>query len=94
MPLKDVILTKKVERHIEKHGVTRIMDVLNGFKYVRRKGKRFLFYGRTKAGRYLTVVVEKGVNREYYLVTARESTSSEKVFNPYSAHLDINYLRI
>ena len=29
MPLKDVILTKKVERHIEKHGVTReeIMDV-------------------------------------------------------------------
>jgi len=39
-----------------------------------------LFYGRTKAGRYLTVVVEKGVNRrEYYLVTARESTSSEKV---------------
>ena len=29
---------------------------------------------------YLTVVVEKGVNREYYLVTARESTSSEKVF--------------
>ena len=43
MPLKDVILTKKVERHIEKHGVTRIMDVLNGFKYVRRKGKRFLY---------------------------------------------------
>ena len=81
MPLKDVILTKKVERHIEKHEVTReeIMDVLNGFKYVRRKGKRFLFYGRTKAGRYLTVVVEKDVNREYYLVTARESTSSEKV---------------
>ena len=38
-----------------------------------------LFYGRTKAGRYPTVVVEKGVNREYYLVTARESTSSEKV---------------
>ena len=23
MPLKDVILTKKVERHIEKHAVTR-----------------------------------------------------------------------
>jgi len=45
MPLKDVVLTKKVERHIEKHGVTReeIIDVLNGFKYVRRKGKRFLF---------------------------------------------------
>ncbi|MDI6886442.1 MAG: BrnT family toxin [archaeon] len=79
MPIKDVILTKKVEHHIGKHEVTReeIMDVLNGFKYVKRKGKRFLFYGKTKAGRYLTVVLEK--NREYFLVTARESTKSEKV---------------
>jgi uncharacterized DUF497 family protein len=79
MQIKDVILTKKVERHIEKHEITReeVLNVLNGFKYVKRKGKRFLFYGKTKAGRYLTIVVEK--NREYSLVTARESTKSEKV---------------
>ena len=81
MPIKDIILTKKVEHHIEKHKVTReeIMDVLAGFKYVKRKREGFLFYGRTKAGRYLTVVVEKGKNGETYLVTARESTKSEKV---------------
>jgi hypothetical protein len=36
------------------------------------------FYGRTKEGRYLTVVVEKGKTGEYYLITARESTKSEK----------------
>jgi uncharacterized DUF497 family protein len=81
MTMKDIILTKKVESHIEKHEVTRaeVLDVLNGFKYVKRKGKRFLFYGRTRAGRYLTVVVGRGKNSEYYLVTARESTKSEKI---------------
>ncbi len=81
MQLKDVILTKKVERHIAKHKVTReeIADALNGFKYVKRKRARFLFYGRTKAGRYLSIVVEKSKNGEYHLITARESTKSEKV---------------
>jgi uncharacterized DUF497 family protein len=79
--IKDVILTKKVERHIEKHEVTReeVLNVLNGFKYVKRKGKRFLFYGKTKVGRHLTILVDKGKNGEYYLITARESTKSEKV---------------
>ena len=40
---------------------------------------RALFYGRTKAGRYLSIVVEKSKNGEYHLITARESTKSEKV---------------
>jgi uncharacterized DUF497 family protein len=80
MQIKELTLTKKVERHIEKHEVRReeIADALNDFKYVKRKKERFLFYGRTKEGRYLTVVVEKGKTGEYYLITARESTKSEK----------------
>ncbi|MEA3487906.1 MAG: hypothetical protein U9R10_01470 [Euryarchaeota archaeon] len=41
MQLKDVILTKTVERHIAKHKVTReeVADALNGFKYVERMKK-------------------------------------------------------
>jgi hypothetical protein len=74
MPITEVILS-----HIEKHEIIReeVLNVLNGFNYVKRKGKRYVFYGKTKAGRYLTVVVEK--NKEYALVTERESTKSENV---------------
>jgi uncharacterized DUF497 family protein len=79
-PYKTAESLKKGERHIEKHEVRReeIADALNNFKYVKRKNERFLFYSRTKAGRYLSVVVEKEEKGEYYLITARESTKSEK----------------
>ncbi len=71
-----------VKHHIalkiaKKHGVA-VAEVLEGkFLYMRVKGNRYRIIGKTVGGRYLTIFVDKK-GQIYELVTARDSTDSEK----------------
>jgi len=80
MFIKDIIVTKEAERHITKHKVKRkeVLEVLNNFKFIQRKKKRLLVYGKTNSGRILTIVLERREAGLYSLMTARDGTKSEK----------------
>ncbi len=74
-----------VKHHIamkiaKKHGVAvaEVFEVLEGnFLYMRVKGNRYRIIGKTLGGRFLTIFVDKK-GQIYELVTARDSTDSEK----------------
>jgi uncharacterized DUF497 family protein len=74
-----------VKHHIamkiaKKHGVAvaEVFEVLEGnFLYKRVKGNRYRIIGKTLGGRFLTIFVDKE-GQIYELVTARDSTDSEK----------------
>jgi len=74
-----VAVTKGAEEHISRHGVEKreILQVLNHPRFLKKTKERYVLYGKTDAGRYLTLVLKQreGV---YFLVTARESTDDEK----------------
>jgi uncharacterized DUF497 family protein len=80
MFIKDIIVTKEAERHITKHKVKRkeVLEVLNNFKFIQRKKKRLLVYGKTNSGRILTIVLERREAGLYSLMTAKDGTKSEK----------------
>jgi len=80
MSIEDVIITKKAEYHITKHNIMRkeVLEVLNNFKFIQRKKNRFLIYGKANSGRFLTIILERKEDGIYCLVTARDSTKSEK----------------
>ena len=80
MPIRDVIITKEAESHITKHSVRRkeVLEVLNNFKFIQRKKSRFLIYGKTNTGRFLTIILERKEDGIFYLVTTRDSVKSEK----------------
>ncbi|MEA1957859.1 MAG: hypothetical protein U9N01_05835 [Euryarchaeota archaeon] len=80
MFIKDIIVTKEAEHHITKHKVKRkeVLEVLNNFKFIQRKKKRLLVYGKTNSGRILTIVLERREAGLYSLMTARDGTKSEK----------------
>ena len=80
MLIKNIIITKKAEYHTVRHNIRRkeVLEVLNTLNFIQRKKNRFLIYGKTNSGRILTIVLETKEGGIYYLITARESTKSEK----------------
>ena len=74
-----VAVTKSAEKHISKHGVEKgeILQILNHPHFLKKTKERYVLYGKTDAGRYLTLVLKRE-GEVYLLVTARESTDEEK----------------
>lgn len=74
-----VAVTKSAEKHISKHDVEKreILQMLNHPRFLRKTKERYVLYGKTDAGRYLTLILKRRGN-VYFLVTARENTDEEK----------------
>lgn len=74
-----VAVTKSAEKHISKHGIEKreILQTLNHPRFLRKTKERYVLYGKTGAGRYLTLILKRRGN-VYFLVTARENTDEEK----------------
>ena len=85
MDIEGDLMRLVVKHHIamkiaKKHGVAvaEVFEVLEGnFLYKRVKGNRYRIIGKTLGGRFLTIFVDKE-GQIYELVTARDSTDSEK----------------
>ncbi len=71
-----------VEKIIGKHGVqpAEVEEMIfEGNPEVRKQSERYLLYGQTFSGRYLFVVLDKGVEAgEFVVVTARDMFENEK----------------
>ncbi len=80
MKLKILLRQGAVEHFTSKHPVTKeeLEGILDKPKYVKRISKnRFKFLGRSKSGRYLTIILEnKGLF--YEIITVRPSEKDEK----------------
>jgi uncharacterized DUF497 family protein len=74
-----VAVTKSAEKHISKHAVEKreILQLLNHPRFLKKTKERYVLYGKTDAGRYLTLILKRR-GEVYFLVTARESTDDEK----------------
>lgn len=74
-----VAVTKNAEKHVSRHGVERgeILQLLNHPHFLKKTKERYILYGKTDTGRYLTLVLKRR-GEVYLLVTARESTNEEK----------------
>lgn len=70
--------------HIARHQVTieEVQEVIAGdYAFIRGRQDRWLLIGKTKQGRFLTVVVgERAQRHTYGLVTARPSSREERSF--------------
>lgn len=82
--IETLIIEPGREEHIQKHFVTikEVKDVVSGnYVFIQGKLKRWLVIGKTKKGRFLTVVVGSRKKKNVYgLVTARPSNKEEKSF--------------
>ena len=71
-----------VEKIIERHGVTpdEVEEVIyDGDPEIRKSGKiRYLIWGKSRAGRYLFIVLEEESQGVFVPLTARDMTESEK----------------
>lgn len=76
----EIVIASRVEEHLGKHNIDRreLLQVLCHPYFIKRSGKRFVLYGKTNSGRYLTAILEKVKGTLFFLVTARNSTKSEK----------------
>jgi uncharacterized DUF497 family protein len=76
-----IIIKHHIATKIEKkHGVkvSEVLEVFEGKIYTKKVGKdRYCIIGRTLAGRFLTIFVDKK-GKLLEVVTARDSTDSEK----------------
>ncbi len=66
--------------HIAKHGISRkeVEEAVNDPKsYLKKHRKRLLIIG-SAWGRIITVILENTGGKEYYVVTARDATATEK----------------
>ena len=82
--VEELIVEKDRYKHIAKHGVkvSEAREVTEGdYVYIKGREGKWLLIGKTKEGRYLTIVVgpreKKGV---YGLVTARPASKEERSF--------------
>jgi len=70
--------------HIARHQVTieEVQEVVSGdYAYIKGREDRWLLIGKTKTGRFLTVVVgERSQKNTYGLVTARPASREERSF--------------
>ncbi len=74
-----VAVTKNAEKHVSRHDVERreILQLLNHPHFLKKAKERYILYGKTDTGRYLSLVLKRR-GEVYLLVTARESTNEEK----------------
>lgn len=70
--------------HITRHQVTieEVQQIVSGdYAYIKAREDRWLLIGKTKTGRFLTVVVgERSQQGTYGLVTARPASREERSF--------------
>lgn len=79
-----LIIEKDRPEHIAKHGVTikEILEVIEAdYVFIEGKFGRWLLIGKTKRGKFITVVVgSRSGKNTYGLVTARQSSRNERSF--------------
>ena len=89
MIIKDIIVEtliveKDREIHIAKHNVNldEVIEIVSGdYVYIQGKIRRWILIGKTRNGRFLSIIVGKRVQKNTYgLVTARPSRKEEKSF--------------
>jgi uncharacterized protein len=79
---REIMWTEEAEDHIAGHNVTPadVESLVNSRPVYEAPGVEgvTLQYGVTDAGRYLLVVLAEAMDGRWYVVTARDMTSSEK----------------
>jgi uncharacterized DUF497 family protein len=82
--IKTLVIEADRDEHIAKHNVIidEVLKVISGdYVYIQGKLDRWLLIGKTKKGRFLTVVVgQRKTKYTYGFVTARPSRKDEKSF--------------
>lgn len=84
MVIEELIIESDREEHIARHKIIieEVSEIISGnYVYIKGKLQRWLLIGKTKKGRYLTVIV--GIRKKkntYGLVTARPSRKEEISF--------------
>lgn len=82
--IKVLIVDEHRVAHIARHHVTveEVREIVSGdYVYIKAREDRWLVIGKTKAGRFLTVVVgERSERGRYGLVTARPASREERTF--------------
>lgn len=82
--IKTLIVDDHRIAHIARHQVTieEVQQIVSGdYVYIKAREDRWLLIGRTKTGRFLTVVVgERSQKDTYGLVTARPASREERSF--------------
>lgn len=79
--IQRLIWTRRNDEHIARHGVTRfeVEELRWNAPLLTRAGEiRYRAIGVSDAGRYLTVFLDARNGGVYYVVTARDSTDSER----------------
>lgn len=81
MKISWLVWDDRNKEHIARHGVDQdeIEELIEN-RYVTRRTRSecYMLYGRSFAGRYLSVVVSPRTEGSVYVVTAREMTWTEK----------------
>ncbi len=76
--IKPEILTKIRDKHAV--DIEEVYEVFEGrFILTKVKGNRYRVIGKTAAGRFLTIFMDR-IGKDLEIVTARDSTDSEKRF--------------
>lgn len=82
--IKNLIIEAGREKHIAKHDVKldEVLEIINGdYVYIQGKFDRWLLIGKTRNGRFLTVVIGERKEKDTYgLVTTRPCRKEEKSF--------------
>ena len=76
--IKPEVLTKIRDKHAV--DIEEVYEVFEAkITFTKEKGNRYRIIGKTAAGRYLTIFMDK-VGKDFEIVTARDSSDSEKRF--------------
>ena len=82
--IKVLIVDEHRIAHIARHHVTveEVQEIVSGdYAYIKGREDRWLLIGKTKTGRFLTLVVaERSQKNSYGLVTARPASREERSF--------------
>ena len=80
-PRLNVSWSDQTEDHIARHGVT-LEEALHAtddyLDLIRVRANRYSLIGRTRSGRYLTVILERDGRRSWRLITARPVNHRER----------------
>lgn len=84
MHVEDVIWDEYNVEHLAAHRVRpeEVEDTIwDNPRFEKRRGQqRYHVYGQTSGGRYLFIILDRVREAIFYVVTAREMTSSEKSY--------------
>ncbi len=82
LEIDELIIEEDRSAHIARHKVTvkEVQEVVSGsYVFIQGKYERLLLIGKTKKGRFLTVVIgEREKKNTYGLVTARPASREER----------------